>query len=555
MSFRVVRDSKFRHVFGQGVRKELCYDNIRITKNSWDSNFCAVNPKFLAIVTEAAGGGAFLVLTLKQTGKIDPNAPLVTGHKGAVLDIQWCPFDDNIIASASDDAIVRVWCIPDGGLTSNLTEPAAELIGHQRRVGMVAWHPSAQNILLSSGSDNRIIIWDVGTAEAVTVIEHPDFAFHCAWNWDGSRIATTCKDRKVRIYDARTGECELEGEGHEGRKPQRVAYLKNDLLLTTGFSRMSERQYALRSESNLSEPIVQEFIDTSNGVLFPFYDPDVNLLYLSAKGDSNIRYFEITDKAPHIHYINTYQSSEPQRGLCCMPKRGCDVLSCEIARFYKLHTKGLCEVIAFTVPRKSDLFQDDIYPDTQADVPALTAEKWIAGETKAPVLLSLREGYESKSLTEGGKGLATGLKKRSATTGNNDELRSKVIAAREAVLSRDATNGNSKGSSGPRSLNPPSATNCENDHFNNHSTNPLKTQAQEPSQQKNQTHSTTSTTTQTPPEFTKLAEDLKRVQKSNDELSNRLREVSDELHKMKAIVLKHEVRIRDLERMNSNDDE
>lgn len=66
MSFRIVRQSKFRHVYAQVHKKEHCYDNIRITKNSWDSPFCVVNPKFLAIVTEAAGGGAFLVLPLSK---------------------------------------------------------------------------------------------------------------------------------------------------------------------------------------------------------------------------------------------------------------------------------------------------------------------------------------------------------------------------------------------------------------------------------------------------------------------------------------------------------
>lgn len=74
-----------------------------------------------------------------------------------------------------------------------------------------------------------------------------------------------------------------EGDGHEGAKPQRAIYLRNDLILTTGFSRMSERQYSLRSEADLGNPIVLETLDTSNGVLFPFYDPDVNLLYLVAK--------------------------------------------------------------------------------------------------------------------------------------------------------------------------------------------------------------------------------------------------------------------------------
>ncbi|CAG2106502.1 unnamed protein product [Medioppia subpectinata] len=66
MSKTIVRTSKFRHVFGKALKKENCYDNIRISKNSWDSNFCAVNPKFVAVVIEAAGGGAFLVLPLNK---------------------------------------------------------------------------------------------------------------------------------------------------------------------------------------------------------------------------------------------------------------------------------------------------------------------------------------------------------------------------------------------------------------------------------------------------------------------------------------------------------
>lgn len=67
--FRGVRSSKFRHVYGVSFKRERCYDNIKITRNAHDSNFCAVNPKFVAIVTEVAGGGAFLVLPLDHVSK------------------------------------------------------------------------------------------------------------------------------------------------------------------------------------------------------------------------------------------------------------------------------------------------------------------------------------------------------------------------------------------------------------------------------------------------------------------------------------------------------
>lgn len=80
----------------------------------------------------------------------------MTGHTGAILDIKWNPFNDNIIASASDDASVKLWYIPDGGLTANLTECLVQLTGHKRRVGFVEWHPTADNILASVGFDYTV---------------------------------------------------------------------------------------------------------------------------------------------------------------------------------------------------------------------------------------------------------------------------------------------------------------------------------------------------------------------------------------------------------------
>lgn len=66
MMRRVVRQSKFRHVFGQAVKNDQCYDDIRVSRVTWDSSFCAVNPRFVAIIIEASGGGAFLVLPLHK---------------------------------------------------------------------------------------------------------------------------------------------------------------------------------------------------------------------------------------------------------------------------------------------------------------------------------------------------------------------------------------------------------------------------------------------------------------------------------------------------------
>ncbi|KXJ83210.1 hypothetical protein RP20_CCG008046 [Aedes albopictus] len=398
MSFRVVRSSKFRHVYGQALKREQCYDNIRVSKSSWDSTFCAVNPKFLAIIVESAGGGAFIVLPHNKVGRIAADHALVGGHKGPVLDIAWCPHNDNVIASGSEDCVVKVWQIPDGGLTRTITEPVVDLVYHQRRVGLVLWHPSALNVLLTAGSDNLIVIWNVGTGEVLVRIEcHPDTIYSACWNWDGSQLVTTCKDKKIRILNPRSGELLTEAIAHEGSKATRAIFLRHGLIFTTGFNRSSERQYSLRAPDALGDPIVMVDLDTSNGVMFPLYDPDTNLIYLCGKGDSVIRYFEVTPEQPFVHYINQFQTPDSQRAIGMMPKRGCDVSTCELARFYRLNNSGLCQVISMIVPRKSELFQEDLYPDTLADEASISAEDWISGSDADPQLVSLKGGYVSQS--------------------------------------------------------------------------------------------------------------------------------------------------------------
>ena len=91
-----------------------------------------------------------------------------------------------------------------------------------------------------------------------------------------------------------------------------------NLLLTTGFSRHSERQFALWSPDDLSRPLKLEArttyicalnntslqsLDCSSGVLTPHYDPDTSMLYLVGRGDGTLRYYEILAEAPWVSFL------------------------------------------------------------------------------------------------------------------------------------------------------------------------------------------------------------------------------------------------------------
>ncbi|KAK7096473.1 hypothetical protein V1264_005768 [Littorina saxatilis] len=394
MAFKI-RSSKFRHVFGSPCRKEHCYENVRITRNAHDSSFCAVNPKSLAVVTESAGGGAFVVLPVERTGRVDITAPKVSGHAGAVLDIKWNPFNDDFIASASEDSTVKLWQIPKDGLVMPLTEWWVDLHGHSRRVGYLEWHPTAENILLSAGYDYKCIVWNVEQAEPVNIVDcHRDTIFSISWNRDGSLFATTSKDKKLRTIDPRTCAVACEAQCHKGPKASKVVFVDNNKMVTTGFSQMSERQLALWDLRQSKTSLHTVDLDSSCGVILPYFDYDTRVVFLAGKGDGNIRYYEVSDSDSSLYFLNTYQASSPQRGLGVMPKRGCDVRKCEITRFYKLHAaKNLVEPISMIVPRKSDVFQEDVFPATASTIPSLRADEWIAGQNREPILVSLQDGH------------------------------------------------------------------------------------------------------------------------------------------------------------------
>src|SRR5690606_34591352 len=100
--------------------------------------------------------------------------------------------------SCSDDCTVKVWQIPDQGLSLRpISEPLITLAEHKRRVSMIEWHPTADGVLFSVSFDHQILVWKVHTGQLIQTIDcHPDTIQSISLNYDGSLLATTCKDKR-----------------------------------------------------------------------------------------------------------------------------------------------------------------------------------------------------------------------------------------------------------------------------------------------------------------------------------------------------------------------
>jgi len=301
----------------------------------------------------------------------------------------------------SEDCYAKIWSIPEGGLKENLTTPVQNLQGHKRKVGTLNFNPVANNILATTANDSTVKIWDIETGQAaLTISGHPDLIQSSAWDFWGKTYATAAKDKKVRLTDPRSGKITSEVEAHPGVRGMRLCFLgQKEKLFTMGFSKTTERQFSVWDARNPTTSLRSENIDTSSGILMPFFDPDTNVLYLAGKGDGNVRYYEVVDEAPYVYSLSEYKSASPQRGMGWTPKLSMDLPTCEIARLLKV-TASAIEPISFSVPRKSDIFQDDLYPPTFSGEPALTSAAWIKGGNGEPKTVLLGPGFVAPKQTQ-----------------------------------------------------------------------------------------------------------------------------------------------------------
>eukprot|EP01132_Coremiostelium_polycephalum_P003751 gene3751-4670_t len=426
--------SKYRHTSGKVDKKELWYPDINTSGSGAASTFIRSNARYIGLNWQSTTATVGLI-PLKQYGKRKDSVFLIHAHGSQLTDFDFNPFDDFSLATSSDDATIKIWNFRESILNSSttLSSPIAVLNGHQRGVEVIAWHPTAENILASGSADKTVRIWDTQSGTEKFVIDSFDnTVLSICWNYDGSLLATTSKDLKIRIIDPRNGTVTAIGDGPQGVKPSRVIWLGNSpYILTSGFSKMRERQLQVWDSRDLSKPVKTTTLDSSTGIINPVYDQDAQLLFIAGTGDSTIRCFDLTTQftpEPAFTELSSVVDATPLKGICLIPKRALDVMEVEIDRVLKATPNNIIPV-TYTMSRKSkSSFAEDLYPLTSSTKPSLTSEEWLGGENKNPLLVSLDPAIAPKieDLSVSEPTTNTGTPKSTFFTDDNDsEVNSK----------------------------------------------------------------------------------------------------------------------------------
>ncbi len=121
-----------------------------------------------------------------------------------MVDFEFSPFNDLLLATAAEDATVKLWVLPQDGVKEDINESDAELRGHGKKLQLIKFHPSAEHCLASTAADNSVRIWDLSKQKCMGVydsLKHVGTGLD--WCPNGSLLGCISKDKTIHLFDPR----------------------------------------------------------------------------------------------------------------------------------------------------------------------------------------------------------------------------------------------------------------------------------------------------------------------------------------------------------------
>ncbi|KAI5619038.1 coronin-7-like, partial [Silurus asotus] len=153
--------------------------NVRGSSISSQGNHIKSSCSLLAFNTDQAGKFLFLFLfQFNITGggmvglcSVNPGpdgkwtVTQIPCHADQVTDLDFSPFDDNLLATCSADETVKVWRVFEPGQEQPVSANASFSPG-EGRLELVLFHPAAAG-LLAVGSSRGVQVWDTSRDKAL----------------------------------------------------------------------------------------------------------------------------------------------------------------------------------------------------------------------------------------------------------------------------------------------------------------------------------------------------------------------------------------------------
>ncbi|KRX07368.1 WD40-repeat-containing domain [Pseudocohnilembus persalinus] len=375
------------------------WQNVNASIQTCDANIIKGNTKNVAVI--ASGGKEITILKHGKYGRIEPDYPTLSGHKGNILDLEFVPYFDDYLATSSEDGTIKLWQIPEE-INSNITEPLLTLEGHQKKVNILDFNTVSQGILASTALDRNIRVWDIqsGSEKYCVAGSQKDYATDIVWKNTGDLIGSSWKDKFYRICDPRANQIVHAFKAHDGSKPSKFSWMGNkDTFVTVGFSfGQQEREFKYWDIKKPDTPIAKHVIDKDSSIIYPFYDHNLDIIYFTGKGDSMIRYFDFK-QGKFEKYGNDHRCKSAGVSYSFQSHYTLNSEQSEIAKVLQVTGNKEVNQLSIQQPKRNAGYAEELYPPTAKNF-GQSADDFIAGKNATAKLYSMEPGVDNFNYSE-----------------------------------------------------------------------------------------------------------------------------------------------------------
>ena len=214
------------------------YERCCLSKFKTEGRLISTNEKYLAMLLKDIG--EIVVVNSSKPCIIRKDTPRIIGPKHNMLDLEFSPFDNHLLASTNSNNSVLLWEIPEEGINENIINEKLIYKKHtNKRVNFVNFNPIDKDIILSSTYSGEIHIWNIIKNDSLNEL-NSDYISSISWNPNGNLIGCT-NFKNINIFENRTNKIIFTHKINEIYQPSKFIWIDNNLLATTIWNKNGEK--------------------------------------------------------------------------------------------------------------------------------------------------------------------------------------------------------------------------------------------------------------------------------------------------------------------------
>ena len=265
-----------------GEIKHEYFSGCFLSDEPTEGRLMAVNEEYLAMSWNK--NGRIVVVDSSKPKYILADSPYLKGNDSTILDLEFSPFNNNILASGYSDNSILLWNIPKNGLSQIITNENTMYNKHKNKVNFINFNPTVSDVICSSSIDGDIHIWSIEKRDSFIEFKTGYQTTMVSWNHNGDLIGFSTKNNDIKIIDPRNRNILFKPKINESSLQTKFVWNDDTLFSTINWS--EEGQYKilyLWDIRKLDKEVDSMIINSSHNNFTPFVDREFQIIYIAGR--------------------------------------------------------------------------------------------------------------------------------------------------------------------------------------------------------------------------------------------------------------------------------